>query len=217
MAAKIPSLGGGTGRSLRATNIYPPALRQAYTYWVALALAVVLLVAVVWLLRSRVGLFLQAIRDDEVGAGSLGVAVTPAKRLIFVLAAVGCAAAGGLIAANTLTVQPNAIFGVQYSAFMIFMVLLGGLGTVEGPVLGALIFFAIQQQFADAGAWYLIGLGLVAIAVTLLAPQGLWGTIARRTGWRPTPIGYRLEHSTESDERPSRRQDSAEKAAGPRA
>ncbi len=192
IVGQIRTLGGGTGRSLRATNVYEPALRQAYTYWLALALMAALLIAVVWLLRSRVGLFLQAIRDNEVGAASLGVRVVPAKRLIFVLAATGCAAAGGLIAANTLTVQPNAIFGVQYSAFMIFMVLLGGLGTLEGPILGAVIFFVIQQEFADQGTWYLIGLGLLAVAVTLLAPRGLWGTIVDRTGLRLAPVGYRL-------------------------
>jgi branched-chain amino acid transport system permease protein len=75
---------------------------------------------------------------------------------------------------------------------MIFMVLIGGLGTFEGPVIGALIFFAIQQQFADQGSWYLIGLGLVAIGMTLLAPRGIWGTIIDRYDLQLVPVGYRL-------------------------
>lgn len=111
-----------------------------------------LLCLVVALLRSRLGLSLQAIRDDEHGAASLGVRVTPAKLLLFVLAAVGCGAAGAITLANTLRVQPNSISGVEWTAYMIFMVLIGGLGTFEGPILGALIFFGIQEQFADQGS-----------------------------------------------------------------
>ena len=186
------SLGGGTGNSLSALNGYDPATRNALTFWLALALVVVLLGAVVLLLRSRSGVSLQAIRDDEVGAESLGVRVSRLKRILFVLAAVGCGGAGGLILANTLFVQPDSIFSVQYSAYMIFMVLIGGLGTVEGPVVGAIIFFLIQQQFAGQGTWYLIGLGVLAIAITQLMPRGLWGTVANRFGIRLVPIGYRV-------------------------
>lgn len=190
VVTQTASLGGGTGRSLRSTNVYDPALRQAYAYWTALAVTAVLLVGLVVLLRSRLGTSLQAIRDDEVGAGSLGVRVTRGKRWIFLLAAVGCGAAGALIALNSLTVQPASIFGVQWSAYMIFMVLLGGIGTVEGPVLGALIFFTVQQEFADQGVWYLVGLGILAIVVTLVAPRGLWGSVVDRTGLRLVPVGH---------------------------
>lgn len=190
IVTQINSLGGGTGKSLRATNVYEPAIRQAYTYWTALLVTALVLVVLVVLLRSRLGAALQAIRDNEVGAGSLGVRVLTAKRWIFLLAAVGCGAAGALVALNSLTVQPNSIFGVQWSAYMIFMVLLGGIGTVEGPIVGALIFFVVQQQFADQGAWYLIGLGLLAVIVTLLAPRGLWGSVVDRFGLRLVPVGY---------------------------
>lgn len=192
IATQVHSLGGGTGRSLRATNVYEPALRQAYAYWTALTVTAVLLVGVVVLLRSRLGLSLQAIRDDEVGAGSLGVRVTAGKRWIFLVAAAGAGAAGAVIALNSLTVQPASIFGVQWSAYMIFMVLLGGIGTVEGPVLGAIVFFAVQQEFADQGAWYLVGLGVLAVVVTLVAPRGLWGSVVDRTGVRLVPVGYRV-------------------------
>jgi branched-chain amino acid transport system permease protein len=186
------SLGGGTGRSLDALNVYAPADRQAYTYWVALALMTVLIVIVLVLLRSRLGASLQAIRDDERAAESVGVRVALAKRLVFLLAAVGCGAAGAITMANTLTVTPASIFGVQWTAYMIFMVLLGGLGTFEGPVLGAVVLFGIQQEFQGSGSWYLVGLGAVAILVTLILPRGVWGAIVERFNIRLVPVGHTL-------------------------
>jgi branched-chain amino acid transport system permease protein len=184
------SIGGGTGRSLSALNVYSPADRQAYTYWVALALMFSLMLVGFLLLRSRLGASLQAIRDDEQAAESVGVPVMRAKRAVFLLAAVGCGAAGAVTMANTLIVTPSSIFGVQWSAYMIFMVLLGGLGTFEGPVLGALVLFGIQQEFQDSGSWYLVGLGAVAIAVTLVLPRGVWGAVVDRFNIRLVPVGY---------------------------
>jgi branched-chain amino acid transport system permease protein len=186
------SLGGGTGVSLRALNVYAVADRRAYTYWITLAFTVLLLGAVLLLLRRRTGAALQAIRDDEDAAASVGVRTRPLKLILFVLAGVGCGAAGALTLANTLFIQPQSIFGVQYTAFMIFMVLVGGLGTFEGPILGAVVFFVAQNQFADLGAWYLIGLGLVAIAFALFLPRGLWSLIGDRLPGPLLPVGYRL-------------------------
>jgi branched-chain amino acid transport system permease protein len=184
------SLGAGTGKSLTGLNIYDPATRQAYTYWIALAFMALLTFLGFVLLRSRLGASLQAIRDDEDAAAAVGVRVTRAKRIVFLLAAVGCGAAGAITAANNLRVQPDSIFGIQWTAYMIFMVLLGGLGTFEGPVLGALVLFGLQEQFADEGSWYLVGLGAVAIVVTLVAPRGLWGALVDRFGIRLMPVGY---------------------------
>jgi branched-chain amino acid transport system permease protein len=186
------SLGGGTGVSLRGLNVYSPEIRRAYVYWVTLGFLVVLLVLLFLLLRLRTGAALQAIRDDEEAAASLGVRVRPLKLSLFVLAGFGCGAAGALILANTLFIQPQSIFGVQYSAYMIFMVLVGGLGTFEGPILGAVVFFAIQYEFADQGAWYLIGLGLVAILFALFLPKGLWSLVTERFHMQLLPVGYHL-------------------------
>ena len=186
-------LGGGTGISLTGLNVHAPDDRQAYTYWLTLGFGVLLLGLLFGVLRSPTGAALQAIRDDEDAAASLGVRVDTSKLLLFVLAAFGCGAAGALTLANTLFIQPQSIFGVQWTAYMIFMVLVGGLGTFEGPLIGAVVFFAIQHWFADLGAWYLIGLGATAIAFALLVPRGLWGWVEHRFHLRLFPLGYHLE------------------------
>jgi len=186
------SLGGGTGTSLTALNGYGQSTRLRYTYWLTLAFTIVVFGLSWWLLRSRFGAALQAIRDDEEAAASVGVRVLPLKLVLFVLAAFGCGAAGAMILANTLFIQPQSIFGVQWTAYMIFMVLVGGLGTFEGPILGAVIYFGLQYYFADQGAWYFVGLGVVAILFALLLPRGLWSLVEERTQVRLLPVGYRL-------------------------
>jgi branched-chain amino acid transport system permease protein len=187
------NLGAGTGISLIQLNQYEPNFRQAYTFWLALAFAIVFIAALFFLLRSPLGTSLQAIRDDEDAARSLGVRVAARKRLLFVLAGFGCGAAGVLIVANTLFIEPGSVFSVQWSAYMIFMVLVGGLGTFEGPILGAIILFAIlQTTVSQGGPWYLVGLGATAALFALLLPRGLWGTIEERLGLRLLPVGHRV-------------------------
>jgi branched-chain amino acid transport system permease protein len=185
-------VGGGTGTSLIELNFYGPDARQRYTYWLTLAAAVFFLGVLFVLLRSRLGAALQAIRDDEEAAASVGVRVMAGKRILFVLAAVGCGAGGALTLANTLFITPSSIFSVQFTAYMIFMVLVGGLGTFEGPIIGAILLFEIQDRFADHGALYLVGLGLTAIAFALLLPRGIWGTVEERLGLHVLPVGYRI-------------------------
>ena len=185
-------LGGGTGISLNGLDVFAPGYRQAYTFWLTLVCTTVLLGTVFFLLRRRIGTSLQAVRDDEEAAASLGVNVVRSKRVLFIVAAVGCGIAGSLYLANTLFIQTTSVFDVQWTAFMIFMVLVGGLGTFEGPIIGAVIFYLIQAQFGDSGAWYFVGLGAVAIAFALFLPHGIWGAIDRRLQLRLLPVGYTL-------------------------
>ena len=186
------NLGAGTGISLIQLDQYSPNFRQAYTFWLALGFTVVFLAALFFLLRSPLGASLQAIRDDEDAARSLGVRVAARKRMLFVLAAFGCSAAGVLVVANTLFIEPGSVFSVQWSAYMIFMVLVGGLGTFEGPIIGAVLLFGIQTTFTQGGPWYLVGLGATAALFALFLPRGLWGTVEERLGVRLLPVGYRV-------------------------
>ena len=183
---------GETGTSLIELNAYANDSRRALTYWCALGAMAGLLAIVFRLLRSPLGAAIQAIRDNEEAAESIGVRVMSAKRRVFTLAAFGAALAGSLWVATALTFQPKAYFSPLWTAYMIFMALVGGLGTFEGAILGAVIFFAIETWFGDMGVWYLVGLGATALIFALLFPRGIWGWIEDRTALRLLPVGYRL-------------------------
>jgi branched-chain amino acid transport system permease protein len=199
LVLRSDSLGGGTGATLRGMAGFDPTLRQAYTYWAALAVAVGTLLAAYLLLRSRLGLDLTAIRDNEVGARSVGVRVAQAKGIVYLVAAAGAGAAGAVLIISQLFVQPTAVFSVQWSAYMIFVALIGGLGSIEGPIIGTLVFFLLQQTLSDRGAWYLIILGSIAVLVAMWVPRGLWGLLTDRFDLRLFPVGYFLHSSRTSN------------------
>jgi branched-chain amino acid transport system permease protein len=192
LVVRVHSLGAGTGASLPGLSSYAPAQRQANTFWVALAGTAIVLACLYRLLRSSTGTGLTAIRDNEVAAASSGVRVVLAKRLLFALAATGCGLAGALTLANSLRVQPDSVFNIQWTAFMIFAAVIGGIGTLEGPVLGAVVFFVLQDWLADSGTLYLVGLGALAIAIAAFLPAGLWGEAQKRVGLTLFPVGHRL-------------------------
>ena len=206
-------LGGGSGASLTTLSGYDPAQRQADTYWVALVIVVLAIGGVFALLRSRLGLGLTAIRDSETAAGSLGVRVGLAKRVAFLIAALGCGAAGALTLANTLSIAPGSAFDVTLTAYMIFCVLIGGLGTIEGPIIGAVIFFEIQYHYSASGVWYLVALGALAIVMAIRLPQGIWGLVTARTRISFFPVGYQL---TTPDQETRRSEPAKEPAASVR-
>jgi len=110
---------GETGTSLRALSAFAAEQRRAYDYWFALAAMTLVIGLVFLLLRSRMGASIQAIRDNEEAAASVGVRVMATKRLIFVLAATGCAAAGAIVLSTLLTFQPKTYFGVQWTAYIL--------------------------------------------------------------------------------------------------
>ena len=189
---RFAALGGGTGEGLSGLPDVSATLLDAYVYWVALGVTVIMLITVYALLRGRLGLVLTALRDDETGARSVGVKVARAQLLVFVIAAIGCGAAGGLEIISQPFVQPNAAFSVQWTAEMIFACLIGGIGTIEGPIVGTIVFFALQQWLSSYGTWYFIVLGAVAITVAIWAPRGLWGLFSERFNIRLFPVGYWL-------------------------
>lgn len=196
-----PLIQGETGTSLIALNAYDTVQRNTYTFWVALVAVAAVLVILFVLLRSPAGAALQAIRDNEDAASSVGVRVATVKRIVFVFAAAGAAIAGSLWLATAISYQPKTYFSVQWTAYMIFMVLVGGLGTFEGAIVGAVIFFAIEAMFGSMGVWYLIGLGAVALAMSLFMPRGLYGSFSLRTGLQLLPVGYWLRFDGPSNPR----------------
>jgi len=184
---------GETGTSLISLQNYAADERRLANYLFALGTMIGLAWLVFFMLRSKTGSALQAIRDNEEAAASVGVQVMKTKRLIFVLSAFGCAAAGALWLATSVTFQPKTYFSVQWTAYMLFMVLVGGIGTYEGPILGAVLFFTIETMFGGTGVIYLIGLGVVAVLFALFFPRGIWGSIDKKFGWQLLPVGFRLK------------------------
>ncbi|TIC81769.1 branched-chain amino acid ABC transporter permease [Nocardioides sp. GY 10127] len=192
VVAQTDAVGGGAGFTVRSFGGLDAVYRIAFVYWFGLAGAVVMVAATYLLMRSRLGLGFTAIRDDAVAAASLGVRVTLSKRIVYVVAAMGAAFGGGLTAANTLRVQPDSAFSISFTVAMIFVVVIGGIGSIEGPIVGAIVYWVLQDQLAQLGSWYLVILGAIVIAVTLYAPRGLWGLVSRGGRLRPFPVGYRL-------------------------
>jgi len=163
--ANISAIGGGSGTSLIALRGIDKATRESVTFWMCLASVVASVALVHWFLRSRQGLALLAIRDNEVAAESQGIHVRRIKLAVYVTCAFGAGLAGALYFVGNLRISPDAAFSVNWTAFAIFMVVIGGIGRIEGPIVGALIFWALNRFFSDYGSWYLMGLGAMAIGV----------------------------------------------------
>jgi branched-chain amino acid transport system permease protein len=197
LASQISVLGGGSGISLPAAVVVAMApsrqAREFEIYWLALALTVAVLGAIVALLRSRHGLALTAIRDNELAAQSSGIGVTRIKFIVYVLTGFGTAMIGALIFLQKLRISPDTAFSVNdWTAFVIFITVIGGIGRIEGPIIGTIVFFVLRQTLADLGSLYLLMMGAVAIVVMLWAPKGLWGLIAERFGWQALPLQRHL-------------------------
>ena len=184
-----PLVQGETGRSLVSLNAIDADLRRTAIYLMAVVTACGAMAVSYVLLRGRLGGESQAIRDDEEAAGSVGVSTMRVKRTIFLISAVGCALAGALWLASAITYQPRTAFGINWTIFMLFMVLVGGLGSYLGPVIGAVLFFALQEIFGDFGAWYLAGVGVVAVVAALFAPKGIVGLFSDK--FRVEPMSMR--------------------------
>lgn len=218
LVAQWKTLGGGTGTSLPRSatgdmwfvdaiettlGVRSAAARDILAYWLALILALATIGGIYWLLRTRRGLALAAVRDNMEAAKSVGVDAARMKWIVFLTSAFGTGVAGGLIYMQKARISPDAAFSVtDWTAYVIFIVVIGGIGTIEGPIIGVLIFFALQSMLADFGSWYLMTLGVLAILIMLVAPRGLWGLFTQRTGIHLFPIrrilkGGRLSSSSE--------------------
>ena len=197
VAAQVTIMGGGSGISLPATVLKTMAetkfWREAMIYWLALALGAGALALVYGLLRSRIGLALTAIRDSEIASSSLGIKIDRVKYAVYVAVAGMTAMVGSLISLQKIRVSPDAAFSVNdWTAFVIFIVVIGGIGTIEGPIVGTIIYFLLREFLADLGSIYLMILGVLAIIIMLVAPKGIWGFVARRWNVSLFPTGYRV-------------------------
>lgn len=197
IAAQVGALGGGSGISLPVQIVRSLGGRQAIEltmYYMAFGIGISSVVIVWVLLRSKWGLALTAIRDSELAAETLGVNTRRVKFLIYILTAAVTALAGSFIFLQKLRITPEAAFSLNdWTAFVIFIVVIGGIGTIEGPIIGVIVFFALREIAADWGTWYLMLMGVIAIAVMLIDKRGLWGWAKHRFGLTILPTDRKLD------------------------
>jgi branched-chain amino acid transport system permease protein len=173
-------------------------LRVYGTYWWALALAVIATAGPYLILRSRTGLALKSMRDNDQAAKSCGVNIWRIKLYTFLIAGAGSAAAGAITAIHVLRVQPGAMFSIQWMAYIIFIGVIGGVGVIEGPIIGTVIYFVLRETTSKYGEWYFIILGLVAIVVVIWSPNGVYGYIYKKTRFLVFPLQRKLSLRTEA-------------------
>ena len=174
--------GGGRGISLPPTQSLVPV-------YFAFAVAAAAAVAGSWAIdRSAFGRKLKAIRDDELGAEAVGIDTQAEKLKAFVLSALLPGFCGGVYAWYLSYINPDEAFSLRLNVSMIVMVLLGGAGTVLGPVLGAVLVFGISELlWAHFPTLHQLVFGVVLMALVLFAPDGLLGWLRRsRTAKRGT-------------------------------
>ncbi|WP_338720885.1 branched-chain amino acid ABC transporter permease [Devosia sp. XK-2] len=215
LLAQWRTLGGGTGTSLPRSatgdmiglelvselfGVRSAAAREIIIYWAALATVILVVGGCYFLLRSRIGLALRAIKDGEVAAQSVGISTNRIKFAVYLFAAFCAALVGAIYFLQTSRISPDSAFSLlDWTAYIIFIVVIGGLATIEGPIIGAILFVVLRNALSGFGPWYLIVLGVLGIAIMLLAPKGLWGTFSQRTGLHLFPTRRNLLAAEKAD------------------
>ena len=155
-------------------------LSMSVIYYAALILGASSVALIHWLLRSKLGLGLMAIRDDDIASEALGVNIFRCKLTCFLISAFFTGMTAGVLYLNTIFIQPFEAFGIGWTVKLLFMVIIGGIGTIEGPILGAILFVLLQQYLSEYVGYNMIILGTITIAVILVAPKGIMGTLQEK-------------------------------------
>ena len=166
----------GGGMSVKTSQI--PKIGPLYLY--ALTLCIIALVVIYLLLRTKTGLGLTAMRDDADAASSVGVNIFKSKLLCYIISSLFIALAGGLFFLNKGTVLPSSGFGINWTVSMVFIVILGGVGTVSGPILGSIIYVLLDEFLSHYPGWSNIILGAIAILIIIFLPDGIMGTLQKK-------------------------------------
>jgi branched-chain amino acid transport system permease protein len=176
-----PLTGGGAGLTL------PPYLNRPLFYYVTLLLTILVVTFILWMRRTQFGATLIAIREDEVGAEMRGINTTLHKIAIFGIAAFLTGIVGGLWAYQNTFIDPDIVFAQSRTVELVMMTMLGGLGTVAGPVLGAATIYWLRDVvWANFLDYHLIVEGLLLITIVLFVPEGIMGSFGDKSG---TSIG----------------------------
>jgi branched-chain amino acid transport system permease protein len=152
-------------------------------YYAAFIVGVGSVILVYALLRSRLGLGLMAMRDDDAVAETMGVKVFRSKLYCFLIGAFVTGIAAGILYVFQVFIQPYKAFAIDWTVKLVFIVIIGGIGTIEGPIVGALIFVLLSQGLAEYFSVSMLILGVIAILVILAAPKGIMGSLQEKLGF----------------------------------
>ncbi len=195
IALESDFLGGANVRTLTRESLggYSLDTRNTVTYLMALGLAAGATAIVVLVLRSRLGLALRSIRDNPEGARGLGVSVTRAKLVVWVIAAFWTGMTGAVILLQNPSTRAESSFSVlRWTALVVFIAVIGGVGSTTGPIIGVGVYWFMRELLEDADEWRFIILGLIAAAMAILAPRGVYGQIQKRWPVQFFPVRRRL-------------------------
>ena len=179
VASNLGLVNAGAGMSLSVMGEYSNDQRNVAMSILCAILILVTIGGSYWFLRSRYGLALIAMRDNPVAAASQGVNVARLRFIIYVAAAVGCGLAGAVYFMAQLRINPPSAFDPMWSNVAIFIVMVGGIASIEGVLIGALIYFIADRWFGEYGASYFVVLGVMTVLVALYARTGIWGMVSR--------------------------------------
>ncbi|OGP75721.1 MAG: hypothetical protein A2V86_12995 [Deltaproteobacteria bacterium RBG_16_49_23] len=170
-----------------------PAYRLSMStiYYAALVLCIGSIALIYLLLRSNLGLALMAIRDDDRASEAIGVNIFRCKFTCFLLSAFITGMTAGVLYLNTIFIQPFEAFGIGWTVKLLFIVIIGGLGTVAGPIVGAAVFVVLQQYLSEYVGFNLIIFGTITISVIFFTPKGIVGTFQEKLGFEIFPIRRR--------------------------
>jgi branched-chain amino acid transport system permease protein len=187
LVSKTPAFGSNGGIGLDLSALQEVESFQAMSFWLACAIGLGAWIGIFALVRSRLGLAMLAVRENELAARSAGVNVWRVRFPAFVVSGFGCAIAGAAYFMGGMFVTPDSAFDINWAVMMMFATLIGGVGSLEGPVIGVAVWFALRETLTTwlhlPGGWYLMAMGAVAMVASLVAPRGLWGILQRRFGW----------------------------------
>jgi len=173
----------GTGLFVKPAT--PPSMSTIY--YAALIMGVGTLITVFVILRSKIGLGLMAMRDDEEVSEAMGVEIFRSKLFCFLVAALITGTTAGVLYVFQIFIQPYKAFAIDWTIVLVFIVVIGGIGTIEGPIVGAFIYVLLSQWLAEYGHVSLLILGIIAITIMLVAPKGIMGTLQEKTGFTILP------------------------------
>lgn len=156
-------------------------------YYASLIIGVGSVALVYVILRSKLGLGLMAMRDDDAVSETMGVEVFRSKLYCFLISAFVTGVAAGVLYIFQVFIQPYKAFAIDWTVQLVFIVIIGGIGTIEGPIAGALIYVFLSQYLSEYVSVSLLILGVIAIVVILAAPKGIMGTLQEKLGFEILP------------------------------